>query len=96
MKLIFPAVVIITDINNYNELYVFLCNQCLRTFNKSNLLQFLFLVLFILYHLGLEIAMGLLLCAILALVLLNTGNKEIRRFLLLQCRFLEPRLRDGL
>jgi len=44
-------------------------------FNKSNLLQLLFLMLFVLHHLGLETAMGLLVSAIFSVVLLNTGNK---------------------
>lgn len=51
-------------------------------------------MLLVLYHLGLEIATGLLVCAILALVLLSTGNKEIWRFLLLKRRYLQPRLGD--
>lgn len=33
-------------------------------------------MLFVLYHLGLETAMGLLVRAKLSLVLLNTGNEE--------------------
>lgn len=69
----FPVVVIITDINTKSS---YATNACIGFTSQTSFLQLLFLMLFALYHLGLEIAVGWLVCAVLALVLLNTGKKK--------------------